>query len=151
MKTKLTHSDEAEIKQLLVGKTVKKVSDSELLLSDGTTLELVGNEGGCSCGAGDYYLEYLNDCPDNVITNVYVRDFYEDGAGPGRYGEYGKQIYAIFVYATDQKLKTLAEFHGDDGNGYYGTGFHINVKSPQVNEGLEYYFQKWTLVPESNV
>lgn len=35
--------------------------------------------------------------------------------------------YRIFVLAQDQRFE-LAAFDGDDGNGYYGTGFWFTVK-----------------------
>ena len=41
--------------------------------------------------------------------------------------EYDGTSYKIFVYAENQKLKLL-QVDGDDGNGYYGTGYSIIVK-----------------------
>lgn len=35
--------------------------------------------------------------------------------------------YKIFVYAEDKKIKLL-QVDGDDGNGYYGTGYEIVIK-----------------------
>lgn len=125
----LDESDEEEIAKLLVGRRVEKVSKDTLLLDDGTILEVRGNEGGCSCGAGDYDLIELNSV-DNVIMSVSIEDRYksDEERGDGDdYWEGGSQIYNIFVYAENEKLK-LAEFEGDDGNGYYGTGFNIIVK-----------------------
>lgn len=62
----------------------------------------------------------LNEC-DNVITNVeFVCD--DDAVD-----EYDGTSYKIFVYAENQKLKLL-QVDGDDGNGYYGTGYSIIVK-----------------------
>ena len=60
----------------------------------------------------------LNVC-DNIITNVeLVCDDLE---------YYGEKSYKIFVFAEDRKIK-LAQIDGDDGNGYYGTGYDIIVK-----------------------
>jgi hypothetical protein len=124
----LDQSDEEEIAKLLVGRRVEKVADNTLLLDDGTVLEVRGNEGGCSCGAGDYDLTELNSV-DNVIMSVAIEDRYKDDEERDEdgYWEGGAQIYNIFVYAENEKIK-LAEFEGDDGNGYYGTGFDIIVK-----------------------
>ena len=38
-----------------------------------------------------------------------------------------EHCYKIFVYAENKKIKLL-QCDGDDGNGYYGTGYHIEVK-----------------------
>lgn len=90
----------------------------KVTLDDGTMLLLGGNDGGCSCGAGDYELVRLNDMPINGITNVEVEVEDTD--------EYDGHTYRIFVLAQDQRF-ALAEFEGDDGNGYYGTGFWFTV------------------------
>lgn len=108
-----------EIRKLLIGRTVEKVSEDTLRLDDGTMLRIKGNEGGCSCGAGDYELTELNECPINMITAVdFVNDpSSDDGEGEG---------YSIFVLAHDERIK-LAQIDGTDGNGYYGTGYRIEV------------------------
>ena len=38
--------------------------------------------------------------------------------------------YKIFVYAENKKIK-IVQVDGDDGNGYYGTGYSIAVKFPE--------------------
>ena len=68
---KLVHRDENEIRHLLVGKSVAKITDDSVFLSDGNVLTLGGNDGGCSCGAGDYELSRLNDSI-NGIMNVEI-------------------------------------------------------------------------------
>jgi hypothetical protein len=115
--------DAEEIAQLLVGRRVEKVSEDTLLLDDGTILEVQGNEGGCSCSSGDYFLTELNNV-DNAIMSVEIDRSVKDGED-----EYCEpdEVYTIFVYAENEKIK-LAEFEGSDGNGYYGTGFQITVK-----------------------
>lgn len=122
----LDQSDEQKLSDLLIGRKVEKVNEDTLLLDDGTVLEVRGNEGGCSCGAGDYDLVALNGV-DNVITAVSIEDGYIDGEDRDDYYEAGAQWYKIFVYAENQQIM-LAEFNGDDGNGYYGTGFNITVR-----------------------
>jgi hypothetical protein len=112
-----------QVAKLLIGRRVVKVSDNTLRLDDGRELVFDGHDGGCACGAGDYELTALNEV-DNVITRVEFLDS-PDGddhpCGDGR--------YEIFVFA-DNKMVNLATFKGTDGNGYYGTGYQITVRTP---------------------
>ena len=110
------------IRNLFVGKKVVKAEGHELTLSDGTILEIVPNEGGCSCGAGDYYLDNINKF-DSVITDVEVKVF---GGESGTWDE-DAHTYQLFVYSGGIST-SVADIKGDDGNGYYGTGFDIYVK-----------------------
>ena len=121
----MTQDDERDIKDLLLGRRVVKVSDESLLLDDGTSLKLRGNVGGCCCGAGDYYLTELNGC-DNIITSV---EFVDHSVGDDNRGKGEEGVYRIFVFAEDTKIN-LATFEGDDGSGYYGTGYTIEVQRP---------------------
>lgn len=116
---RLTHDDEQAIKDLLIGRTITKVDGETLRLDDGTLLNFQGNWGCGGCTAGNYYLTELNDCP-NMIMNVTFDD--EDLTS----GDEPDVAYRIFVYAENQMIK-LAEFEGTDGNGYYGTGYWIDV------------------------
>lgn len=137
--------------ELLVGKKITSVRIADespeawsagptgwLTLSDGTVLKVWGNDGGCACSAGCYPLTMLNDC-DNVITNVEV-DAQPDDDYPGvacrTCGEHGcyqgghdnEGYYRIFVFAEDKRIN-VASFEGSDGNGYYGTGWWLEVMS----------------------
>lgn len=116
----LTDQDHDAVAALLLGRRVEKVDTDTIRLDNGIRLKLTGNDGGCSCGAGDYELTELNGV-DNVITAVEFEDS-PDGddylTGEGR--------YRIFVYADNVKVN-LATFEGTDGNGYYGTGYSIEV------------------------
>jgi hypothetical protein len=94
-------------------------AEGVLTLDDGTRLFLRGNDGGCSCGAGDYDLESVAQV-DNVITSAAVN------VDPSGDGEGGTGVYQIFVFADAQAIN-VATFRGDDGNGYYGTGFSLTV------------------------
>lgn len=114
------HTDKEKIVALFVGKSVSKIDDDKLYLNDGTLLQIVPNEGGCSCGAGDYELTELNGC-ENIITNVEIIDYQ---CPETDYSEI--HTYEIFVYAENRKINLLT-VQGDDGNGYYGTGFWITV------------------------
>lgn len=125
-------SETEKIQELLVGHKVTKVADDHLQLDDGTLLRVVPNEGGCACSAGDYYLTELNDV-DNVITDVQF-DYHPTGDGsynwtPGTPYEPEQGYYRVFVYADNKKVNLLT-VEGDDGNGYYGTGYSILVRKP---------------------
>lgn len=100
------------------GPTVQGVAT----LDDGRVLKLSGNDGGCSCGAGDYELTRLNAMPVNGIMDVQID---VDDSQVDEWGE-GHQTYRLFVLAQDNRIE-LATFEGNDGNGYYGTGFWFTV------------------------
>ena len=108
---------EDRIKEILVGRRIVKAELIDLILDNGTILQIVPNDGGCVCGAGDYWLENINKF-DNVITNVEVKD---------NTTEDDSTVYQLFVYSGGVST-SVADIKGDDGNGYYGTGFDIHVK-----------------------
>lgn len=127
------HWEEDKLREVLVG---RKIVDAELkeegwnpegvlTLDDGTKLVLEGNEGGCACSSGDYFLKSVAKV-DNIITNVTIR---EDPAED--YGD-GEGVYEIYVIADNEQIN-VARFEGDDGNGYYGTGFSVRVIPPEPN------------------
>lgn len=120
--TRLDHDDHDEIAELLTGRRIATVNeDSETLeLDDGTIVKVVPNDGGCSCGAGDYFLKALG-ATDAAITRAEV--IVED-AVEGQ--EYGETRYRIQVYAAGVPVNAVV-IEGDDGNGYYGTGFQLIV------------------------
>jgi hypothetical protein len=109
---------EQEITGLLMGHSVTVAGDALLRLDDGTELEVIPNQGGCACSAGDYDLTALNGV-ENIITRV---DFDTTDTD-----DYGGKSYKIFVYAGDERINLLS-IDGDDGNGYYGTGYEIRVR-----------------------
>lgn len=121
----LDHDDTNVIRDLLLGRKVERVDNEHLLLDDGTVIKAIGREGGCVCGAGDYWLSELNGV-DNVITDV------EFDYAPWANGHEG--YYRIFVYAGNQKIN-LMQFDGSDGSGYYGTGFEILVREGDISNG----------------
>lgn len=116
--TYFTESDEQGITDLLMGHSVTVAGDALLRLDDGTELEIIPNQGGCACSAGDYDLTALNGI-ENIITRVELVDEDTD--------QYTERSYKIFVYAGDERVN-LISVDGDDGNGYYGTGYEIRVK-----------------------
>lgn len=114
------------LKELLLGHTVTKVDSETLRLDDGRVLKLNGNWGCGGCTSGNYALTALNDCPVNAIMDVEVVEENTEGA----YGLYDSvdTKYRLFVLAQDERIE-LATFDGSDGNGYYGTGFWIEVSA----------------------
>lgn len=115
----LHEHNEKEIKELLLYHRVTKVNEDTLELDNGVVLEIIPNEGCGGCSSGWYAITDLNGV-DNVITNV---ELDEDNS------ENCETSYKIFVYTEDKRF-TLLQVDGDDGNGYYGTGYRINVKVP---------------------
>lgn len=122
----LNQNNEAEIRDLLIGRTVKKVDGETLMLDNGLILEIKGNWGCGGCSAGNYDITELNDCP-NMIMNVEF-DVADTSPDDAEYYDDCETTYRIFVYAENQKIKLL-EVEGTDGNGYYGTGYWIEVVS----------------------
>lgn len=140
---------EDRLRDLLVGRKVVKaeVKDESperwtpgptgwLTLDDGTRLKLWGNDGGCACSAGCYPLAHLSAC-DNIITNVEVDERpggdYEPCRTCGKdwcsnldHDTGSEGHYRIFVLAENRRIN-LASFEGSDGNGYYGTGWWLDV------------------------
>ena len=115
---------EDEIKELLLYRKITKVDGNTLFLDNGTELKIYPNIGCGGCVSGNYELIELNKC-DNIITKV---ELVEDDAEED-YDGYDGISYKIFVYAEDKRIKIL-QVDGTDGNGYYGTGYEIVVRSP---------------------
>ena len=111
--------NEKYIKKLLIGHSIKKVSKNILELDNGIKLKFEGNKG-CICGSGYYNITELNECK-NIITNVEFNKLKTNESGWS-----DKYSYSIFVYAENKQIKLL-QCDGDDGNGYYGTGYHIEI------------------------
>ena len=101
------------------GSGYRDKATGRLTLDDGTEILVTPNQGGCSCSAGDYYLTSLAAC-DNVITSV--RTEIEDG-------KWDAKTYRIYVLADNVEINAV-QIDGDDGNGYYGTGYELIVTLP---------------------
>lgn len=137
------HEDVDALRAALVGRSVVAVRltpdatetvgewgptlQGEVYLDDGQVLKLAGNGPECACSAGEYDLTRLNDMPINGITDVQVE--VDSSRVDPKWGE-GPQVYQLFVLAQDDRIE-LAAFEGDDGNGYYGTGFWFSVAGSQ--------------------
>ena len=119
----LNWTDENEIRELLLYRSVTKVSDDTLVLDDGTVLEVVPNFGCGGCPLGNYYIEDLNGC-ENMITRVTFMEY--DDQDEDTWGE-TYTTYTIFVYAENKQINLLS-VEGTDGYGWYGTGYEIRVR-----------------------
>lgn len=93
----------------------------KLTLNDGTVIYIAPNQGGCACSAGDYFLTSLATV-DNIITDVKAVAEEEDKDN----WDYGSTSYRIYVIADNVQINAV-QIDGDDGNGYYGTGYELFV------------------------
>ena len=126
---RIGYNDHDEIRDLLMWRTVTvDWANEQLVLDNGVRLKIKPNIGGCSCGAGDYVLEKL-DGTTSAITNVQVAEQVDDVK---RYEP--DRTYAVHVLTEDKQMKTLWEVQGNDGNGYYGTGYWIEVHVPREKQ-----------------
>lgn len=119
----LDQDDEEKMKQLLIGRKVKVKGDN-LILDNGIILKVIANEGCGGCTSGWYSITQLNEV-DNAITNV---EFICDG---DTVDDWQETSYKIFVFCEDTRIKLL-QVDGDDGNGYYGTGYTIKVEKTML-------------------
>lgn len=118
----LCECNEKEIEELLLGhKIVADEFTGSLVLDNGILLYINPNIGCSGCGSGDYYLQHITSV-NNVITNVEFIEEYDDD-------DFNYKHYKIFVIA-DGMTTELLDIYGTDGNGYYGTGYTIDVYIP---------------------
>ena len=116
----LCECNEKEIEELLLGHKVTVDDYDNLVLDNGVVLQINPNIGCGGCESGNYYLEHIASV-NNAITNVEFVEEFEDDC----YYEH----YRIFVIA-DGMTTELLDVYGTDGNGYYGTGYTIDVYMP---------------------
>lgn len=116
----LCEQNEKEIEELLLGHKVTVDDYDNLVLDNGVVLQINPNIGCYGCESGNYYLQHISSV-NNVITNVEFVEEFEDDC----YYEH----YKIFVIA-DGMTTELFDVYGTDGNGYYGTGYTIDVYIP---------------------
>jgi hypothetical protein len=116
----LCEQNEKEIEELLLGHKVTVDDYDNLVLDNGIMLQINPNIGCGGCESGNYYLEHIASV-NNAITNVEFVEEFEDDC----YYEH----YKIFVIA-DGMTTELLDVYGTDGNGYYGTGYTIDVYIP---------------------
>lgn len=116
----LCEQNEKEIEELLLGHKVTADDYDKLILDNGVVLQIYPNVGCYGCESGNYYLQHIASV-NNAITNVEFVEEFEDDC----YYEH----YRIFVIADGVKTELL-DVYGTDGNGYYGTGYTIDVYIP---------------------
>lgn len=87
-------------------------------------LQINPNIGCYGCESGNYYLQHISSV-NNAITNVEFVNDHDDSDDDEEY----YQHYRIFVIA-DGMTTELLDVYGTDGNGYYGTGYTIDVYIP---------------------
>ena len=128
----LNECDEKEIKELLLGhKIVADENNDALILDNGVVLQINPNVGCYGCESGNYYLQHIASV-NNAITNVEFVNDYEVNDDDYYDEEDYYQHYKIFVIA-DGMTTELLDVYGTDGNGYYGTGYKIDVYIPDEN------------------
>lgn len=114
--------DKNTVEEIFVGRQVVEVDGDTLVLDDGKVLTVVPNQGCWSCSSGNFSLDKLNHV-ESVITGVKLDDKVVGDS---------EHVYTLFVYTGGKKNKkgkknVLLEISGDDGNGFYGTGYEIKV------------------------
>lgn len=125
----LNECDEKEIEELLLGhKIVADENNDALILDNGVVLQINPNVGCYGCESGNYYLKHITSV-NNAITNVEFVNDYEVNDDDYYDEEDYYQHYKIFVIA-DGVTTELLDVYGTDGNGYYGTGYKIDVYIP---------------------
>jgi len=117
---KINHTEEEKIRALLVGRQIVKVSHDAMTLDNGTQIVVEPNAGCGGCCSGWYNIDELNRC-EAVITSV--RTEATDQADEHMVD---MRTYRIYVLAADRESVALS-VSGDDGNGYYGTGYELVV------------------------
>jgi hypothetical protein len=136
----LNYGNTEEIAALLTGRRIVAVEQGhfdrpgddswgdaitgKLTLDDGTVVLVAPNEGGCACSAGDYALTSLATC-DNIITSVRLAT----ETDPEQEWSEPDQSYRIYVLADAVEINAV-QIDGNDGNGYYGTGYELIVVVP---------------------
>lgn len=119
----LTHnSDDGLYTRLLRGRYVTSINDGIITLDDGTELYIHGNEGCGGCESGWYWLEkvYKQGSQRARIMSAYVAYGEDDEDAPS--------VYTLFVMVDGNPTQLpLATVRGDNGNGYYGTGFTLTA------------------------
>lgn len=113
----LCEQNEKEIEELLLGHKVTADDYDKLILDNGVVLQICPNIGCYGCESGNYYLQHISSV-NNAITSVEFVEEFED--------DFYYEHYRIFVIA-DGMTTELLDVYGTDGNGYYGTGYTIDV------------------------
>lgn len=122
----LNENSEEDIKELLVGHKIIEVKNDSFILDNGMVLQVVPNNGCGGCSSGNYWVEHIAKV-NNAITNVWLDVEYDKYSND--YSD-ADTHYKIYVIADGIQTEIL-DVYGTDGNGYYGTGYEINVYVPK--------------------
>lgn len=110
---------------LLVGhrivKAVEVADDAILTLDNGTRIKVRANEGCGGCSNGWYSVTHVAEV-DNIITGV--RCEVEPVGEASIYSE--EYVYRVFVVTAAEEIEAVT-VEGDDGNGYYGSGYSLTL------------------------
>lgn len=125
MTTTKSYDETDNLTEVFVGRRIVSVDNATdtFTLDNGAVVQIVGNEGCGGCGSGWYSVDRIAST-EHVITGVSVSgDFVDEESEDER--------YTIVVYSAGVPAgEEIATISGNDGNGYYGTGFTINVALP---------------------
>lgn len=128
----LSQDDEKEITKLLMGRRIVSAEvfkdsislpghyggfDGKLVLDNGKVVYVRANTGCGGCSSGWFELKALA-ATENIITRVDLEEEDTDN--------WGGMSYKIFVLAGHERINALI-VDGDDGNGWYGTGYELVV------------------------
>lgn len=119
------------ITKALVGRKIVSVSssnrgiydqdvDGELVLDDGTVLEIQCDYADYDGGDGDFFIDALNTV-DNAIMSVSLNSTNK--------GEIRHLKLFVYTEGMASNGQMVAAVHGAE-NEYYGTGFNVSVKVP---------------------
>jgi hypothetical protein len=111
-------SIEADLSEILVGRSIVGVDGDKLHLDDGTYLDVEPNSGCGGCSSGNYWIEEIA-AFENAITRV---SYVESERGDN-------DLYEVFVYAATGPSARILAVTGDVGNGWYGSGYTILVRA----------------------
>lgn len=116
---------------LLVGRRIvateikgfEEESCAIVTLDNGKRFRVKGNDGCGGCSSGWYWVTHLQGV-DNIITSVSLET---EPVSTGTMG-WGEEawIYRVFVITNGLSTEFL-RVEGDDGNGYYGTGYYLEL------------------------
>ena len=115
--------EEADWEDILVGHRIVKAEEADddaiLTLDNGTRIKVQANQGCGGCANGWYWVSHIATV-DNIITSVHTE--VEPQSEPSVYSE--AYAYRVFVVTATEELEVLT-VEGDDGNGYYGSGYSL--------------------------
>lgn len=119
----IDHCEKSRIRELFLGRKIIAVDNAELTLTldNGAVIRVDPNEGCGGCSSGSYGVDGLNSFDEVVITNVETTC---DDNGD-------ETVYKIFAIGASGIKREVVSVSGDDGNGYYCTGFCLYVTAPE--------------------